>query len=141
MCHTGFLCADVRQRMHKVKQGMREVVAKSPWRVKLSLETCFSLRSLRSEEETEDFGAARVNTCDVCSREGHGIQTCAFCLCTFHPFYPVCCKRLLENAAGVDLSSPVKEIQQIVCLPRCFFIEAMLCSMCAGTYVVDIVDV
>ena len=37
--------------MHKVKQGMREVVAQSPWRVKLSLETRFSLRSLRSEEE------------------------------------------------------------------------------------------
>ena len=34
--------ADVGHKMHKVKQGMREVVAQSPWRVKLSLETCFS---------------------------------------------------------------------------------------------------
>ena len=48
------LFADVGQRMHKVKQGMREVVAQSAWRVKLSVETRFSLRSLRSEEETED---------------------------------------------------------------------------------------
>ena len=132
------LFADVGQRMHKVKQGMREVVAQSPWRVKLSLETCFSLRSLRSEEETEDFGAMRVNTCEVCSREGHGLQTGAFCLCTFHP---VCCKRLLECAPRVDFASLVKEIQHSVCLPSCFFIEAMLCSMCASTYVVDIMDV
>ena len=132
------LFADVGQRMHKVKQGMREVVAQSPWRVKLSLETYFSLRSLRSEEETEDFGATRVNTCEVCSREGHGLQTCAFCLCTFHP---VCCKRLLEYAAGVDFESPVKEIQHSVCLPSCFFTEAMLCSMCASTHVVDTMDV
>ena len=132
------LFADVGQRMHKVKQGMREVVAQSLWRVKLSLETCFSLRSLRSEEETEDVGATRANTCEVCSREGHGLQTCAFCLCTNHP---VCRKSLLEYAAGVDFASLVKEIQHSFCLPSCFFIEAMLCSMRAGTCVVDIMDV
>ena len=113
--------------IHKVKQGMREVVAQSPLRVKLSLETCFSLRSRRSEEETEDFGATRVNTCEVCSREGHRLQSCAFCLCMFHP---VRCKRLLEYAAGVDFASLVKEIQHSVCLPSCFFSEVMLCSMC-----------
>ena len=129
------LFADVGQRMHKVKQGMWEVVAQSPWRVKLSLETCFSLRSLRSEEETEDFGATRVNTCEVCSREGHGLRTCAFCLCTFHT---VCCKRLLEHAAGVDFASLVKEIQHS---PAAFFTEAMSCSMRASTHVVDIMDV
>ena len=102
------------------------------------METCFSLRSLRSEEETEDFGATLVNTCEVCSREGHGLQTCAFCLCAFHP---VSCKRLLEDAAAVDFASLVNEIQHSVCLPSCFFIEAMLCSMCASTCVVDIMDV
>ena len=96
--------------------------------VKLSLET----------EETEDFGATRVNTCEVCSREGHGLQTCALCFCMFHP---VCCKSFLEYAAGVDFASLVKEIQHSICLPNCFFVEAMLCSMCAGTYVVDIMDV
>ena len=124
--------------MYKVKQGMREVIAQSPWRVKLSVETCFSLRSLRCEEETEDFGATRVNTCEVCSREGHGLQTCTFCLCTFRT---VCCKRLLEYAAGVEFASLVKEIQHGVCLPSYFFTEAMLCSMSASTNVVDIEDV
>ena len=132
------LFADVGKRMHTVKQGMREVVAQSPWRVKLSLETCFSLRSLRSEEETEDFGATRVNTCEVCSREGTGFRLVRF-VCAL--FTPVCCKRLLEYVAGVDFASPVKEIQHSVCLPSCFFTEAMLCSMCASTHVVDIMDV
>ena len=46
-----------------------------------------------------------------------------------------------RNAAGVDFASLVKEIQHSVCLPSCFFNEAMLRSMCDSTYVVDIVDV
>ena len=79
------LFADVGQRTHKVKQSMREVVAQSPWRVKLSFETCFSLLSPRGEEETENFGATRVNTCEVCSREGHGLSTCAFLFAHISP--------------------------------------------------------